>query len=671
MSLYIFVSLFASPGKLRGSILIILHKGVTAMSINKTFAQTQLKLSSALHSLTVPDLPHLHTDLFPMTLRAKLLAASNSLPPSQQCPRCKAELGAANKIYSQIAVCDFCGYHFVCPAFKRIAHLADTDSFHSIGHAIEPVDFLHFTDKQPYSVRLRKYQQQTGLDDAILVGRCRIGGIKTVLVVLDFRFMGGSMGSVMGELVTFAFEYARKHRLPVVTVATSGGARMQEGIISLMQMPKTAAAIQRFHAAGLFYVSILASPTTGGVFASFASLGDVMIAEPEAIIGFAGPRVAEQATGHQLPSGSHRAEMLLASGHLDAITARADLPQVIATLLKATAVHPKQHHTHNIQTNKLPQVSSTTTRNTAWESVQLTRHPQRPTARDYIRYLSPNFLELQGDRCNGNDPTIVTGLGEIKGRTVLFIGQERHPATQSNSEEATQIRPRPEGYRKAIRIMKLAAKLHCPLITFIDTIGADPSIESEQHGIASSLAHSLSTMSSLPVPIVTTIIGEGASGGAVALAVADHILMLQNAIYEVIAPEGAATILYRDASRARQVAEQLKLTAFDCLNLGVVDAIIPEPPGGAHIDPSSVMQALEQHLLYAITNLETVPVKHLLTRRYRKFRRYGYFQHKHYLEIRAFTNILARLLHQLQNPLRARVSSLVARLTRPKHSFAT
>ena len=200
--------------------------------------------------------------------------------------------------------------------------------------------------------------------------------------------------------------------------------------------------------------------------------------------------------------------------------------------------------------------------------------------------------------------------------------------------------------------MDLAAQLRCPLVTFVDTSGADPGDESERHGIAWSLAHSLSRMSSLPVPVVTAIIGEGASGGAVAFAVADHILMLQNAIYEVISPEGAATILYRDAQRARQIAEQLKLTAFDCQKLGIVDTIVPEPLAGAHTDPSVVMQALQQHVLYTLTELDHVPVKKLLARRYRKFRRYGRFQRRQYLLIRASVSAARQgqnLLNQHKN----------------------
>ena len=638
------------------------------MTIARLFVQGKLRLSDVLNSVAMADMQHLYHGLFPLAHETRVTLASTSLPQSQQCPECKTELGAANELYSRIAVCDHCGHHFVWSAFNRIEHLADPHSFRSIGRHIQPVDFLGFVDEHLYSAKLISEQQQTGLSDAILIGRCRIGGTETVLAVLDFLFMGGSMGSVVGEQITVAFEYATRHHLPVVTVVNSGGARMQEGIISLMQMPKTAAAVQRFHAAGLLYLSILASPTTGGVFASFASLGDVILAEPKALIGFAGPRVAEQVIGQKLPTGSHRAEMLLTAGQLDAITSRHDLPRVVATLLKATVVHVKQRRSHSIHTNELPLLPAHTPINTAWESVTLARHPDRPTARDYIGHLSPNFLELRGDRCYGDDPTVVAGLGNIDGRTVIFVGQERRHAAQDSHVGEIQTRPRPEGYRKEIRIMELAARLHSPLVTFVDTSGADPGDESERHGIGWSLAHCLSTMSSLPVPIVTAIIGEGASGGAVAFAVADHIVMLQNAIYEVISPEGAATILYRDSQKARRVAEQMKLTAFDCLQLGVVDAIIPEPLAGAHADPLMVMQALKHHLLQAITELEQVPMKQLLARRYRKFRRHGRFLRRQFPLLRASESAVGQgqsLLQQLKGRIPKaivpRLSTIVTR----------
>ena len=637
------------------------------MPLTTTLAQGKLILSSMLSALSVAGLRQLYQGLLLLTGRPKITAATGLLPPFQRCPACKAELGAADELYHSIAVCDHCGYHFVWSASDRIRHLVDPGTFRPIGRPLQSVDFLGFVDENPYAMRLISGQKLTGLSDAILTGRCRIAGTEAVLAVLDFHFMGGSMGSVVGEQITNAFEYATRHRLPVVTVVTTGGARMQEGIISLMQMPKTAAAVQRFHASGLLYLSILASPTTGGVFASFASLGDVILAEPNAVVGFAGPRVTEQVTGQRLSAGSHRAETLLTSGQLDAIVARHDLPHVVATVLKATVVRAC---IESVLADELPLVSTHMPRNAAWECVNLARHPDRPTARDYIRYLSPNFLELQGDRCFGDDPTVIAGLGNIAGRAVIFVGQERIHGAHDNHAGEVRARPRPEGYRKAIRMMDLAAQLRCPLVTFVDTSGADPGDESERHGIAWSLAHCLSTMSSLPVPVVTAIIGEGASGGAVAFAVADHILMLQNAIYEVISPEGAATILYRDVQRARQVAEQLKLTAFDCRQLGIVDVIVPEPLAGAHTDPTVVMRALRQHVLYALAELDQVPAKQLLARRYRKFRRYGQFQRRQYLLVRASLSVARqgqRLLHQrkgwLSRRVLSRVSAFVAQYT--------
>ena len=465
------------------------------------------------------NLPQRYNRLFSRTIELK--TSGFLLPQTQICPECKMELGAWNKMYSRFAVCDYCGYHLVWYAFNRVNHLADADTFKSIGRRIQPIDFLGFVDEHPYAEKLIENQRKTGLRDAILIGRCRISHVETVLGVLDFRFMGGSMGSVVGEQITVAFEYARRHRLPVVMVVNSGGARMQEGTISLMQMPKTAAAIRRFHTAGLFYLSILASPTTGGVFASFASLGDVMLAEPKALIGFAGPRVAEQAMGAKLPVGSHQAETMLAAGLLDAIIARQDLPRVVAALLKLTVAHVRNRHSQHRQAKQLPSLTSQLPRSAAWETVTIARHPDRPTARDYIHSLSSNFLELHGDRCSGDDPTIVAGLGDIGGRAVIFVGQQRFYSPRDGRPGEVQARPKPQGFRKAIRMMNLAAQLHCPLVTFIDTNGADPGVESEQHGLAWSLAHCLSRMSDLPVPIVAAIIGEGASGGAVALAVSN------------------------------------------------------------------------------------------------------------------------------------------------------
>ncbi|MDE3231368.1 MAG: acetyl-CoA carboxylase carboxyl transferase subunit beta [Chloroflexota bacterium] len=586
-----------------------------------------LPVTAALATAAAAGQRWLSTFIVPRAAATLDVAGASAASPPLTCPECHTEIDASIDLFRQFALCPACGHHFAWSAQARIDSLCDPGTFRPIGQALLPVDFLGFVDDLTYAARLTLEQRKAGLSDAALIGRCRIGGVEAVLAALDFRFMGGSMGSVVGERITVAFEYALSHRLPVVTVVNSGGARMQEGTISLMQMPKTAAAAQRFHAAGLFYCSVLASPTTGGVFASFASLGDVILAEPHAIIGFAGPRVAEQALGQRLPAGSHRAEALLEAGQLDGIVARQELPQVVGALLRATVAPPRERHARHPHTPQRRWEEAVEQRHSAWDSVLLARHPDRPSALDYILFLSPTFLELHGDRCYGDDPAIVTGLGAIDGRPVMFIGEQRRFEMRDGQRVA--LRPKPEGFRKAMRMMEIANHLRCPIITFIDTIGADPGAESERHGIAWSLAHCLATMSDAPIPIITAIIGEGASGGAVVLAYADHIVMLQNAIFEVIAPEGAATILYRDAGRAEQVASQLRLTARDCLALGIADAIIPEPPEGVHTDPAPTMRALQQMIADALADLEQFPTRRLLARRYRKFRALGRFRAYH------------------------------------------
>jgi acetyl-CoA carboxylase carboxyl transferase alpha subunit len=239
----------------------------------------------------------------------------------------------------------------------------------------------------------------------------------------------------------------------------------------------------------------------------------------------------------------------------------------------------------------------------------------------YINRIVTSFVSLHGDRQFGDDPSIVGGLGEIEGHAVVVIGQERAERDLPAAAHAGMAMP--EGYRKALRLMQLASKFRLPLVTFIDTPGAHPGYEAERRGIAQALAQNLMSMALLPTPIVSIVIGEGGSGGALALAVADRVLMQEHAFYSVISPEAAAAILYRDASRAPEVAAALKLTAADLLRLKVIDRIIPEPAGGAHTDPSAATEAVRQHLLAALGDLSRLSSTRLVERRYKKYRQMG------------------------------------------------
>jgi acetyl-CoA carboxylase carboxyl transferase subunit alpha len=259
-----------------------------------------------------------------------------------------------------------------------------------------------------------------------------------------------------------------------------------------------------------------------------------------------------------------------------------------------------------------------------WQRTQLSRHPQRPYTLDLVPLLFEDFNELHGDRSFGDDPAIIIGMGRFHGRAVAVVGHQKGRDTKQKLMRNFGM-PKPEGYRKALRMMQLAAKFGRPIFTFIDTPGAYPGIDAEERGQAEAIAHNLREMARLPVPIIVTVTGEGGSGGALAIAVGDKVNILENAIYSVISPEGCASIMWRDAAQAELAAAALKITAPDLLELGLVDEIVPEPEGGAHLDHEAAAAQLKPVLERSLDELLCVPISGLLERRYEKFRRMGQF----------------------------------------------
>ncbi len=531
------------------------------------------------------------------------------------CPACSAP--TEGTAWHRYRVCGNCRYHFQLSASERIDLLADPDSFQASNPSLISVDPLVFTDRVSYRDRLERAKRETTLNEAVVTGIARINGRECVLAVFDFGFLGDSMGSVVGEKITLGLELAAERRVPFISIIASGGARMQEGMLSLVQMGKTTAAAMRLHQAGVPSVTVLTNPSTGGVYASFASQGDFLFGEPGALIGFAGPRVIEQLTGEPPPAGTHTAEFLLEHGQLDAVVDRARLRGVLATLLQL-------FHNRGLGDNRPmsePYRPPAAQPSSAWQEVVLARREDRPTSADYIRRLMPQFVELHGDRVFGDDAAVIAGIGDLAGMTVFAIGQERGHGDPARNGG----RLRPEGFRKAARIMRLAAELRLPLVTFIDTPGAHLDYDSEARGLAGALSSCLANMSVLPVPVVSVVIGEGGSGPALALGVADRILMQEHAVYSVIAPEGAAAIVHRDAARAQEIADALKMTAYDCHVLGVVDAVVPEPPNGAHQDPDYAALLLRGEIVSALLELRRRDARRLVEERWRKFRRMGEF----------------------------------------------
>ena len=505
-------------------------------------------------------------------------------------------------------VCGGCGHHTALTALEWIDHLADPDTFREIGKRLFSTDPLDFGVTTPYRDRLREAERRTGVHEAALAGEARLEGRPVVLISLEFDFLGGTMGSVVGEKVARAFAVATRRQLPVVSILASGGARIQEGMLALMQMAKTAIAVAEHHAAQLPYLSVLTNPSFGGTFASFGSLGDILIGEPGAQIGFVGARVVEGTIAEKIPKAHRRAEALLEHGMIDMIVERPHLRNRLAVLVSQltpnrSVVWP------TMQLAPTPKLSRTPS-----EVIELARSPSRPRAPAYVERVFQSFSQLHGDRCFGDDPAILGGVANLQGHPVVLIAQWG------------QMMPMPEGFRKSQRLLRLAEKCRLPVVTLVDTRGAFPGIEAERRGVALTIGENLAALARLPVPIVNVVIGEGGSGGALALGLADVILMQENAIYSVIAPEGAAAILLHDAARSEELLPALKLRAHDLLDLEVIDDIVPEPPGGAHRDPDAAARQVLERVVHHLSILSSIKPKKLVQRRANRYRAIGRFE---------------------------------------------
>lgn len=532
----------------------------------------------------------------------------------KKCNKCGAAI-LTEEVKSAGYICPKCQGYFRVHAYERIRMTVDEDSFEEWEKDMEFVNPLEF---KGYEEKVKSLKEKTGLSEAVVTGKASIEGNPAVIAVCDGRFLMASMGQVVGEKITRAVERATKEQLPVIIFACSGGARMQEGIVSLMQMAKTAAALKQHSDAGLLYVSVLTDPTTGGVTASFAMLGDVILAEPKALIGFAGPRVIEQTIGEKLPKGFQRSEFLLEHGFIDRIVERKEMRTVLGNILQ-------MHHTAQNPVIQKPVQTVEKERQSvqakdAWERVTISRKNDRPVGQDYIRTLFSDFLEFHGDCCYGDDPAIIGGIARFAGIPVTVIAQAKGKSTKENVAHHFGM-PSPEGYRKALRLMKQAEKFKRPILLFVDTPGAFCGIEAEERGQGEAIARNLFEMSSMKVPVLSVVIGEGGSGGALALAVADEVWMLENAIYSVLSPEGFASILWKDSKRASEAAEVMKLTAADLKKLGVIEAVIAEPEVYTEETMQSVVFVLQKKITEFLDTHCNFSPEELAAQRYERFRK--------------------------------------------------
>jgi acetyl-CoA carboxylase carboxyl transferase beta subunit/acetyl-CoA carboxylase carboxyl transferase alpha subunit len=547
-----------------------------------------------------------------------------------RCPSCSAFV-YHRRLKRNLGVCPECNHHFRLRLSERLDQLLDADSFEDLGADLEPLDALSFVDSKPYSDRIRDAQRKTGMKSGALYGTATVDGLPVVLAAIDFGFIGGSMSGAVGEAITRAAELALDTRTPLLVISASGGARMQEGCVSLMQMAKTSQAVARLAEEGVLFISLLTDPTYGGVSASYATLGDVLISEPGAHIGFAGPSVIEQTIHQQLPADFQTAEFLLDHGMLDLVEPRENLRRTIRNLLDLHAgAEAARGEAGADRARRLPSHEGAAPVRDAdqlpardpWDVVQLARHIDRPRMLDLVGFALDEFHELYGDRMFRQDAAIVGGLARLGDVTVMVIGQQKGHTTSELLEHNFGM-PEPEGYRKGMRLMRYAARFSLPVITLVDTPGAYPGIGAEERGQSNAIAESIMLMSRLPVPIVTVVTGEGGSGGALALATSDRVLMMENAYYSVISPEGCSTILFKDAAAAPRAAKALRITSPELLRLGVMDAIVPEPDGGAQTDPNAAGANLRAALVASLTELLPLQPDELLAQRYERFRKFG------------------------------------------------
>lgn len=536
-----------------------------------------------------------------------------------KCPKCGETL-YKDDVVGNHYVCYRCGGYFRVRARNRIRMVADPKSFEEWDRGLETPNPLHY---EGYQEKIAGLKEKTKLDEAVVTGKIRINGEEAVIGICDVRFLMGSMGYVVGEKLTRAIEKATELRLPLILFTASGGARMQEGIVSLMQMAKTSAALRRHSDAGLLYITILTDPTTGGVTASFAMLGDIILAEPGALVGFAGPRVIEQTIGQKLPKGFQSSEFLLEHGIIDGIVERMELKDTLYHLIclhkEAVPERPEQSLEASEELYDKKSGDKKKRPANAWEKVQAARSAERPTSLDYIEHLFDGFMELHGDRAFRDDGSIVGGIASFHGLPVTVIGQQKGKNTKENISRNFGM-PYPEGYRKAQRLMKQAEKFGRPIICFVDTPGAFCGMEAEERGQGEAIARSLLEMSGLKVPILSIVIGEGGSGGALALAVGNEVWMLENSTYSILSPEGFASILWKDSSRAEEAAGKMRLTADDLKDLGIIEQVIgEEEPVTAELLPE-VARRMDVRIEEFMEKYGKMSGEELVRQRYDRFR---------------------------------------------------
>lgn len=464
-----------------------------------------------------------------------------------------------------------------------------------------------------YAGQLARARERSGADEALLTGEGRLDGRRVAIAAGEFAFLAGSFGAAASERLTLAFERATREKLPMLASPSSGGTRMQEGTPAFLQMVKIGQAVMEHRSAGLAYLVYLRHPTTGGVLASWGSLGHLTVAEPGALIGFLGPRVREVIHGEPFPECVQVAENLARRGVIDGVVPVEGLRQVAIRALDVLCA-PQQPRAEGAEPADVMSPDRTEQERLdrpAWESVKATRRPDRPGLRELLG-TSEIFIPLRGTGSGESDLTVILGLARFPGLSCVLVGQDR--LAQKDAYLG------PAALRVAQRGIQLAEELGLPLVTVIDTPGAELSTEAEEGGMAGEIARCLGALATVPVPVVSVILGEGTGGGALALMPADRTVCAENGWIAPLQPEGASAILHRTGDRAPEMAEAHRIRAVDLRQSGAVDEIVPERPDAAD-EPAAFCHRVAAAVAAHLADLLGQPQEARLAARQRRYRR--------------------------------------------------
>lgn len=522
-----------------------------------------------------------------------------SIESLENCLQCDKKI-KDSELYSTYKICHNCNFHFYIKPYERINLLTDRESYVEFNQEL-PNEFNYIYDKYPdYAKRAQKDTERTGLNDSVLTGYASIGGNRCILTILDFSFMGGNLGLISGEKISLAIDLAVSKKLPIVSIISSSGTRLEEGMISIMQMAKITLSMANAKKFNIPSISLLTNPCTGQAYATLATFSDIIMSEPGASVGLSPLKDLKHSSG-SVKFESRTSDSLVSRGLIDSIVNRNHQKEEISRIIDLLNNRHKL-----VYENKNKKVNEFALSDIPIDKREyISQHPSRPSASLFLDKVFEHFFELKGDRLLENSERIVTGLAQLGGQTVMLVAQEYIKDASSsigkNGLSSTD-------FRKCTRAISLASKFNIPIITFIDTKGHDLSYEEEIKGIGVSLGGTLLAMAELNSPSMSVLIGVGGSEAALSLDISDRRLMLENAILKI--PDNNTEINKKN----------MVLGSRECKELDIVDIIVPEPIGGLHLNPDECFSLLRKVLMIELAELNQMSSRSRFRSKYNKFR---------------------------------------------------